>query len=321
MTEAADRPLSRVEERNVLRDRIVLGGVFVALAILPFMLRTYHVSVATQILIFAILAMAVDIMAGYAGRTPLCHGAIFGTSTYFVIYAMNTWALPLPVAMAIGVIAATAVAAVFAVLAVRASGVYFLLLTLALGLVVWGICLRWTQVTGGENGLRGDLKQGMLADPRLLYLIVLAVSAIAFLLMRRIVNSPFGMTLRAIRDSDSRAASMGYNVPLHLFLAFVVSGFFAGVAGAIYAIFNNFVSPSSVALAQSVQGLLMAIVGGIGTLVGAYVGATVTIVLEQFVSSYTERWQMVLGLTFVLIMIFAPEGIVGKLKATLGKRR
>jgi branched-chain amino acid transport system permease protein len=294
-----------------------LGGALViaALVSLPLWLKSYHLGLATQILIFSILAMSIDVLAGFAGRTPLCHGAIFGTATYFVIYSVNTWGLPLPAALAVGVAAATAVAAIFAVLAVRVSGVYFLLLTLALGLVIWGICLRWSQVTGGENGLRGDLRTGVLADPVKFYALVVVVSLSAFAAMRRFVNSPFGLTLRGIRDSESRMASMGYNTTLHVFLAFTISGFFAGVAGAIYAVFNNYVSPSAVALAQSVQGLLMAIVGGIGTLIGSFVGSAVIILLEQFVSAYTERWQMVLGIVFIMIMLFAPEGIVGKLKA------
>lgn len=292
-----------------------------ALAILPLFITSYQTSLATQILIFSILAMSVDIMAGFAGRTPLCHGAIFGVSTYVVIYMVNTYGLPLPVAMVLGVLAATAVAAIFALLAVRTSGVYFLLLTLALGLVIWGICLRWTQVTGGENGLRGDLRTGILANTRAFYWIVLAASLVVATAMWRFVSSPFGLTLRGIKDSESRMASMGYNVPLHLFIAFVVSGFFAGIAGAFYAIFNNFVSPSTVALAQSVQGLLMAIVGGIGTLLGSYVGATVIILLEQIVSSYTERWQMVLGFVFIGIMILAPEGLVGKARALLRRTK
>lgn len=294
--------------------RLTGVAVVALLMSLPLFLKSYHLGLATQVLIFAMLAMSIDVLAGFAGRTPLCHGAIFGTSTYFVIYGTNTWALPLPVAFAVGIGAATVVAAVFALLAVRVTGVYFLLLTLALGLVVWGICLRWTQVTGGENGLRGDLRNGPLADPRALYALVLVVSLTAFAAMRRCVSSPFGLTLRGIRDSESRMASMGYNVPLHVFMAFTVSGFFAGVAGAIYAVFNNFVSPSAVALAQSVQGLLMAIVGGIGTLIGSFVGSAVIILLEHVVSAYTERWQSVLGITFVLVMIFAPEGIIGRLR-------
>lgn len=316
-------PTDVTTNKSGLRSALAWVGsaaiLFVLIA-LPFVLRSYHLGIATQILIFAILAMSVDVLAGFAGRTPLCHGAIFGTATYFVIYGVNTWGLPLPVAMMIGVAAATAVAAVFALLAVRVSGVYFLLLTLALGLVIWGICLRWSQVTGGENGLRGDLRTGALADPATFYALVLVISLCAFFAMRRFVNSPFGLTLRGIRDSESRMASMGYNVTLHVFLAFTISGFFAGIAGAIYALFNNFVSPSAVALAQSVQGLLMAIVGGIGTLVGSFVGAAVIIILEQFVSAYTERWQMVLGIVFILIMLFAPEGIVGKSR-TLWHRR
>jgi branched-chain amino acid transport system permease protein len=301
-------------------------GIVVALAALaavvaPLFLPTYYVSVATEILIFAVLAMAVDILAGFTGRTPLCHGAIFGTSTYVVIYAVTVAGLPLPLAIVLGILAATALAALFGILAVRTSGVYFLLLTLALGLIVWGVCLRWTQVTGGENGLRGQLRTGVLTDPTTLYLIVAAVVAVLTFAMWRFVTSPFGLTLRGIKDSESRMASLGYDVPVHLTLAFTVSGFFAGVAGALYAIFNDFVSPSTVQLSQSVEGLLMAIVGGIGTLFGSFVGAFLIIALEQFVSSVTERWLMVLGVTFILIMIFAPEGVVGKARLLMNPNR
>jgi branched-chain amino acid transport system permease protein len=177
------------------------------------------------------------------------------------------------------------------------------------------VCLRWTAVTGGENGLRGQLQTGVLANPRSLYLVVLASLAVLAGAMWRFVSSPFGLTLRGIKDSESRMRSLGYNVPLHLVIAFIASGFFAGVAGALYAVFNNFVSPSTVQLSQSVTGLLMAIVGGIGTLFGSLVGAFLIIALEQVVSFYTERWLMVLGAMFVLIMIFAPEGVVGKMRA------
>jgi branched-chain amino acid transport system permease protein len=292
----------------------VLVGL-TALAAVPFLLPMYQVSVATQILIFAALAMSVDVLAGYAGRTSLCHGAIFGASTYVVLYSATVAGVPLMVAMPLGVLAATLLAALFGVLAVRTSGVYFLLLTLALGLIVWGVCLRWTAVTGGENGLRGQLQTGVLANPRSLYLVVLACLAVLAAAMWRFVSSPFGLTLRGIKDSESRMRSLGYNVPLHLVIAFIASGFFAGVAGALYAVFNNFVSPSTVQLSQSVTGLLMAIVGGIGTLFGSLVGAFLIIALEQAVSLYTERWLMVLGAMFVLIMIFAPEGVVGKMRA------
>jgi branched-chain amino acid transport system permease protein len=300
-----------------------IGVVLVVLAVaaaLPFVLSNYQVGLATEMLIFGMLAMSIDILAGFAGRTSLGHGAIFGVSGYVVVYASAQAGLPPAVAFVLGVIAATFVAIVFALLAVRTSGVYFLLLTLALGMIVWGICLRWTQVTGGENGMRGDVRPGFLVTHRAFYWAVLVATTFVSYAMWRFVRSPFGLTLLGIRDSESRMKSLGYNVPLHLFMGFAVSGFFAGVAGALYAMFNNFVSPSTVALAQSVEGVLMMIAGGVGTLFGGFVGAAAIITLENVVSAYTERWQTVLGLTFIVIMIFAPEGIIGTLRGIVAPR-
>ena len=300
--------------------RLLKAIAIPALALLPLALPTYYVSVATQILIFSVLAMSVDILAGFTGRTPLCHGAIFGTSTDVVLYTASVLGLPLPIAMVLGVAAATLLALIFGILAVRTSGVYFLLLTLALGLIVWGVCLRWTAVTGGENGVRGQLRAALGVSSRELYIAVAIVVAIATFAMWRFVRSPFGLTLRGVKDGENRMSSLGYNVALHLMIAFTVSGFFAGVAGALYAVFNDFVSPSTVQLSQSVSGLLMAIVGGIGTLFGAFVGAFLIIALEQAVSMFTERWLMVLGLTFIAIMIFAPEGVIGKARLLMEAR-
>ncbi len=292
-----------------------------ALLVLPQVLPGYQVSIATQILIFGVLAMSIDVLAGFAGRTPLCHGAIFGTAAYVVLYWTTVAGGGIFAGVALGVLAATALAAVFALLAIRTSGVYFLLLTLALGMIVWGVCLRWTGVTGGENGIRGLGRPEMVADHVTFYYVTLGVVAPVTLLMWRFVHSPFGLTLRGIRDSEARMRSLGYNVPLHLFLAFLASGFFAGIAGALYAIFNDYVSPSTVQLTQSVAGLLMAITGGIGTLLGAFVGAGAIILLENTVSAFTARWPIVLGLTFIVIMIFAPEGIVGRIRLLRARMR
>lgn len=303
---------------NRIAPWILIVGA--ALLLLPLILPGYQVSLATQILIFGVLAMSIDVLAGFAGRTPLCHGAIFGTAAYVVLYWTTNVGGSVFVGLAFGILAATALAAVFALLAIRTSGVYFLLLTLALGMVVWGVCLRWTGVTGGENGIRGLGRPDAVADHVTFYYVTLAVVAPVTLLMWRFVHSPFGLTLRGIRDSESRMRSLGYNVPLHLFLAFLASGFFAGVAGALYAVFNNYVSPSTVQLTQSVAGLLMAITGGIGTLLGAFVGAGAIILLENTVSAFTARWPIILGLTFIVIMIFAPEGIVGRIRLLLARR-
>jgi len=295
--------------------------VVALLAAVPALFPGYQTSLATLTLIYALLAMSVDILAGYAGRTPLCHGAIFGAATYVVMYYVtsaggNPW-----IGVALGIATAVAVSLIFALLAVRTTGVYFLLLTLALGMVVWGVCQRWTSVTGGENGLRGNARPEWLSDPVRFYYFVLVIGLLASFVMWRFVRSPFGLALKGIRESESRMRSLGYNTTAHLLLGFLFSGLMAGISGVLYAFFNSFVSPSTVALAQSVKGLLMAIIGGVGTLFGGVVGAGIIILLENVVSSYTERWSMVLGLLFVLTMIFAPEGIVGKIRSLLGRRK
>jgi branched-chain amino acid transport system permease protein len=305
-----------------LAPRYLWTAIVVALlAAVPALFPGYQTSLATLTLIYALLAMSIDILAGFAGRTPLCHGAIFGAATYVVMYYVTTAGGNPWVGVALGIATAVAVSLVFALLAVRTSGVYFLLLTLALGMIVWGVCQRWTSVTGGENGLRGNARPDWLADPVRFYYFVLLVGLAAAFVMWRFVRSPFGLSLKGIRESESRMRSLGYNTTFHLTLGFLFSGFMAGISGVLYAFFNSFVSPSTVALAQSVKGLLMAIVGGVGTLFGGVVGAAIIILLENVVSSFTERWSMVLGLLFVLTMIFTPEGIVGKLRSLLRRRK
>jgi len=295
--------------------------VLVIFGVLPLVVSSYQMSIANEILIFALLAMSIDILAGYAGRTSLGHGALFGISTYVVIYWTSIHGGSVWIGCLLGVIAATLAAAVFAAFAVRVSGVYFLLLTLALGMIVWGVCLRWTSVTGGENGIRGVGRPDLIASPTAFYYATLAVVLLMTFLIWRFVRSPFGLTLRGIRDSESRMRSLGYGTSVHMFVVFTVTGFFAGVAGALYALFNNFVSPSTVHLSQSVEGLLMAIIGGIGTLFGSFIGAAAIIMLENVVSAYTARWQMVLGLMFIVTMIFAPQGILGTLRWLLRRKR
>jgi branched-chain amino acid transport system permease protein len=273
-------------------QRSALGFVLVLVIFgaLPLVVSSYQTSIANEILIFALLAMSIDVLAGYAGRTSLSHGALFGISTYVVIY----WT------------------------SVHGGSAW---VACALGIVAWGVCLRWTSVTGGENGIRGIGRPELIASPTAFYYATLAVVLLMTLLIWRFVRSPFGLTLRGIRDSESRMRSLGYGTSVHMFFAFTITGFFAGVAGALYALFNNFVSPSTVQLSQSVEGLLMAIIGGIGTLFGSFVGAAAIILLENFVSDYTARWQMVLGLMFIGTMIFAPEGILGSLRRLTGTKR
>jgi len=282
---------------------------------LPFVLPVYPETLATETLILGLFAMSIDILAGVTGRVPLGHGAIFGAGGYVVAYHVavaggNAW-----IGMLLGIVTSAAVAALFGALAVRTTGVYFLLLTLAEGMIVWGICFRWTSVTGAENGIRGVARPALIADPHIFYYFVLLTVALAGFLIWRLVHSPFGQALRGISESSSRMRTLGYNVPFTLTIAFTLSGVFAGLAGILLVFLNNFVSPSNVSLEQSTQGLLMVILGGAGTLWGALVGSAVIILLSNLVSAYTERWSMILGLMFIVTMLFASEGLIGKAKA------
>ena len=172
-----------------------IGLVLLALCALPMVLPSYQLSIATEILIFSVLAMSIDVLAGFGGRTSLGHGAIFGISAYVAIYWSASLDGNIWIGLLLGVLAATALAAAFALLAIRTSGVYFLLLTLALGMIVWGVCLRWTGVTGGENGLRGIGRPAFIAGHASFYYAVLAVVAPVTWVMWRFVHSPFGLTL------------------------------------------------------------------------------------------------------------------------------
>jgi branched-chain amino acid transport system permease protein len=196
------------------------------------------------------------------------------------------------------------------------------MITLALGMVVWGLAFRWVSLTKGDNGISGVPRPTLLglelitAVPFFYFCLVSA--AVAWVLMGLLVVSPFGLGLRGIRGSESRMQALGYNVWLHKYMAFVLSGAFAGFAGTLWAYYNGFVSPNDVQLVTSVETLLMVALGGPGTLIGSMLGAGLIVFLRNFVSVYTKRWLLILGGVYIGVILFAPTGIVGALR---GRRR
>jgi branched-chain amino acid transport system permease protein len=296
-----------------------MGMILLLLMLSPLFLLAYPLTLLTQALIYAILAMSLDLLLGYTGLASLGHAAYLGVGAYSVgvlttHYGANFW-----VTLAFGVFLAMVVAAVFGLVALRATGVYFLMITLALGMVVWGLAHRWVSMTQGDNGIPGIPRPDLglpwsLARAMPFYYFVLAAFLLAFWILRVIVRSPFGQSLVGIRESESRMRTLGYHVWLHKYLGFVIAGAFGGFAGVLWAYYNGFVSPGDVELATSVEVLLMVALGGRGTLVGAVVGAGVIVLLKNFVSVYTERWLLILGVVYVLTIIYAPEGIVGAVR-------
>jgi branched-chain amino acid transport system permease protein len=286
------------------------------LALLPDFLSTYYLGLVIEILIFGVFAMSLDLLIGYAGMASLGHAAYFGVGAYGVgLLAIRLhWSVwsALPAALIIVALVAT----LFGFLALRTRGSYFLMITLALSQVAWGVAFGWHSLTGGDDGLPNVPRPELAADwslvgDRSFYFFILLLVGVAVLLLTRVVASPFGFALRGIRESETRMQALGYNVWRYKFVAFIVAAVFAGLAGALYAYYNRFVSPDYLGVFRSAEVLLMVILGGAGTLIGPAIGAAVIVLLENVISAYTERWLIVIGTIYILVALFAPNGIVG----------
>jgi branched-chain amino acid transport system permease protein len=294
--------------------RLGLAAALVILATVPLWVGgTYYVNIASQILFYAIFALGVNVLAGYAGLVSLGHAGLFGIAAYAGAKIMTGGHGQLVVmagALAVTLLAAAA----FAVLALRGTGLGFVMITVALGQIVWGVAYRWISITNGDNGIaiRGRPSPlGLsLASPESFYWATLVVFLIAVASLAVFVASPFGASVRGTRDQPRRMNALGYHVWMIRFLAFLLSGFWSGVAGLLYLYYNQFVSPQAVALTASAEGLLMVIAGGTATLLGPIAGAALVVVVKNVASAYIERWNFVLGAIFVVIVVFMPEGLV-----------
>ncbi len=285
-----------------------------ALIALPLWIgNDYYVNVASQILLFAVFALALNILVGYGGLVSLGHAGLFAMAGYAGALMLQAGEGHL-VADLVAVVVAVATSAVFGVLSLRSTGIGFLMITLALGQIVWGIAYRWQSLTHGDNGINVSARPApfgiSLAGADSFYFATLAVFLVAIVTMALFVRSPFGASLRGTRDQARRMNALGYNVWLIRFCAFLVSGFWTGVAGLLFIYYNGFISPQVAALQTSAEALLMVISGGTATLLGPIAGAAIVVVMKNVVSAYVERWNMVLGLIFVAIITFMPEGLV-----------
>ncbi|HEV8615756.1 MAG TPA: branched-chain amino acid ABC transporter permease [Methylomirabilota bacterium] len=305
-------------------DRALVAGavaVVAAGAVAP-LLPSYPLTLLTQVAIMAVMAMSLDILLGYTGLPSLGHAAYFGVAAYAVGVLATDYQKGFLTCLLAGLLLAGATAAVFGLLAIRATGTYFLMITLALGMVVWGLAFRWVSMTKGDNGIAGVPRPSLgllpwnLNAPLPFFYFALVVAAVAWILLGTLARSPFGLTLKGIRESETRMRALGYDVWLHKYLAFVIAGIFAGLAGVLWAYYNGFVSPVDVQLVTSVEALLMVALGGPGTLAGPALGAAVIVFLKNFVSVYTKRWLLILGAVYIGVILFAPRGVLGAFRST-----
>jgi len=301
-----------------MRNPAAVAAVLLALAVATPFAGPYPILLITQALVFAIIAMSLDLLLGYTGLPSLGQAAYLGVGAYLTAILASRYGFGMDwtfwVVVLLGIFAGAATAAFFGLFAIRASGVYFLMITLALGMCVWGLAYRWNSLTGGDNGINlpGRPEFGIqLADDVTFFYLVLGFFVLSLAALHLVVRSPFGRSLVGIRERELRMRVLGYNTWLHKYLAFVIAGGFGGLAGVLLAHLNGLVSPEDVILTTSVDVLLMVVLGGSGTLVGAAIGAGVVVFLREYLSTLVPWWQYVLGGVYVLTILYLPGGLMG----------
>ncbi len=285
-----------------------------ALALIPLIAGDFYVNLGSQIFVAAIFAASLNLLVGYGGLTSLGHASWVGLASYTSAWLFLKMGAGHLITAPIALVGTTLVAGIFGWIALRATGLGFLMITLALSQVVWGTAYRWASVTNGDNGLAGLTRPAPfgidLNGAAAFYYFTLIITAFSLWMIARFVNSPFGAALRGTRDQPRRMSALGYDVWLIRWVTFVYSAFWGAVAGLLYVYYNKYIHPSALSLTNSAEGLLGVIAGGSGTLAGPVVGAAVVVIMKNYVSAYIERWNMLLGFVFVAIVLFVPDGIV-----------
>jgi len=293
---------------------IWLAVAALAAIAVPFIIgNEFYINMATQVLIYALFALSINMMLGYGGMVSLGHAGYLGIAGYACILLVINGMDQLSAAI-VAVLISTVVAGFFGVLSLRAPGLGFIMITLALGQIVWGIAYRANDLTGGDNGIRHPARPmpfGIdIRDATHFYFFTLVVFVIALFFIWRFAHSPFGASLKGAKDQPRRMTMLGHNVWMVRWLTFVLAGFWGSVASILYVYYNLFLSPHAISLQQSAEILLMAILGGASTLTGPIVGAAIITLVKNVVSTYVERWNTLLGAIFVLAIIFMPYGLV-----------
>jgi branched-chain amino acid transport system permease protein len=292
-------------------------AVLLAVAVVTPLTNSFVTLLVTRALVLAILAMSLDILLGFTGLASLGQAAYLGVGAYLTAILATKYQFGLGwsfwLVIVLGALIGAAAAAFFGLLAIRASGVYFLMITLALGQCVWGLAYRWNSLTGGDNGLNlpGRPEFGIrLSDDITCFYLVFGFFAASLGILYVLVKSPFGRSLEGIREREVRMRILGYNTWLHKYIAFVIAGGFGGLAGVLWATVNGHVSPEDVVLTTSVDALLMVVLGGSGTLVGGAIGAGVVVFLREYLSTLVPWWQYALGGVYVLAILYLPGGLM-----------
>jgi len=301
---------------------IALIAVWAALLSAPYWMPLVggYTALGTRVLVLGLAAMSVNFLLGFTGVLSFGHAAYFGLGAYGAGFCLKFLAPSTPLSLICGMLLGGIAGAILGALIVRRRGVYFAMVTIAFGQVFYYIAFRWSSVTGGDDGLRGFSRQpidlglfsiDILSNPTYFYYFVLLCFALITAVMAFILRSPFGRTMIAIRENERRARFLGIPVERHIWIAFTLSCFFMGFAGALYALTNNFADPRGLHYSQSGDFVMMAVMGGMRTFWGPLLGAAVFVVLQDYLSSITINWMSFVGMLFVAVVLLFPRGLLG----------
>jgi branched-chain amino acid transport system permease protein len=296
-----------------MRFAVALAIIAVAAAV-PLFAGEFWVTLTTQIMIFGLLALSADLLLANAGLFSLCHASFFAVAAYATAILQVRHGVPTFVAAPAGILTGSLLAMIFA-FSVRTRGVYFILITLAFGYIVWGVAYRWASFTGGDNGVTNvpypSVGGWRITNSVQYYYLVLVAVVICVGAYSILISSPFGLTLRGIKSSEPRLRSLGFDVSRHLYVAFVLSGVLASIAGVLYVYYNRFINPATASFSVSVEAVLMAIIGGSGTILGPLIGSGIIMLLRNWVSGYFHFYTGILGVVFIATVLWAPKGLMG----------
>ena len=286
-------------------------GIFIILLILPPLIPRFYVYILSLIFVTALLAMSLNLTIGYGGLFQFHHGAFYGVGAYTVALMLTKTSLPMWVGYIAGPIVAALVGLLIGWLCVRLSQLYFGMLQISLGSLIWAIVFRWYSFTGGDDGIHGIPRPSILSSSTSSYYFILLVLVVCLVALYIIVKSPFGATLQAIRDNPQRCEAVGINVRRHQLIAIVIATFFAGIAGVLFVVLERSVFPDLLFWTLSLEIFIMCLLGGWFTFAGPMLGAAIMMALRTFVGKYTEYWTLILGVILILLILFLPEGVMG----------
>jgi branched-chain amino acid transport system permease protein len=307
---------------HIIQGKGRIWGIIgiIVLLLVPLVLPRFYVYLTSLILLYGLFATSNNFALGYGGLYQMHHAVFYGIGAYGAALVITKTGLSPWIGFIVGPLVAAFLSLVMGLICIRLSKLYFGMLQISLGSLVWAVVYRWYGLTGGDDGIHGIPLPDIISSPNNAYYFTLIVVGLTFFVIYKMINSPFGSTLQGIRDNPVRSAMIGVNVQRHQLVALILSGFFAGIAGVLFVVVDNTVFPDMLFWTLSMEVMVMCLLGGMYTFMGPMLGAAVIVLLRTFISTYTVYWGLALGLILMFVIFFLPDGVLGYLNKIMERK-